>query len=100
MDEVAERLRGVADGLAEAGRRAEAASREVVARDFGADSGGMPGRIGERLHSHLAAVLQARSREVADAARRVEALADEVSLSAHALADTDADVARRIRREG
>jgi len=43
----------------------------VPAGHFGADEGGMPGRVGRQLHAHWEAALSARAREAAEVAARV-----------------------------
>ncbi|MFG1605524.1 type VII secretion target [Actinoplanes sp. NPDC049265] len=71
---------------------------ETSAAAFGADAGGVPGRVGRSLHAHWAAVLAARAREAADAAARLTDLADSVRTTQHDYTDTDDSAAHQFRR--
>ncbi len=66
---------------------------------FGADSGGLPGRLGRALHERCAAVLAARAREAADTAGRIGALGEALRTTSLRYAETDDRAASRLRRE-
>ncbi len=66
---------------------------------LGADSAGLPGRLGRALHERCAAVLAARAREAADTASRVGALSDALRTTSQRYADSDDRAASRLRRE-
>jgi hypothetical protein len=102
MDKLAESLESAADALTTVDRSLPAHASSPGAFGafgaYGAQDAGMPGRLGRRLHERWVAVLAARSREAADAAARLTELAAEVRLTAKGYAETDDEVARRIRR--
>lgn len=92
----------MADSLAAAADRLTIVDRSVPglalpAGAFGADEAGVPGRVGRELHAHWDAVLQARAREAAAAAARLEDLASSVRVTAQRYAETDAAAADRFR---
>ena len=71
---------------------------EGSAAAFGADGGGVPGRVGHVLHAHWSAVLAARAREAADTAARLTDLADSVRRTRRDYTDADESAARGIER--
>jgi hypothetical protein len=71
---------------------------EASPGSFGADGGGVPGQVGRALHAHWVAVLTARAREAADAAARLDDLADSVRATKRDYSDTDESAARHIHR--
>jgi hypothetical protein len=73
-------------------------SHEGSPAGFGGDGGGVPGRVGRRLHAHWVAVLAARAREAADAAARLTDMADSVRTTQRDYTDSDESAARQIRR--
>lgn len=97
METLADRLDAAADALATVDRTVPGLA--VSAHAFGADDAGVPGRLGRRLHAHWEAVLDARAREAADAAGRLSELAGALRAAEQTYAETDAGVARRVRRE-
>jgi hypothetical protein len=66
---------------------------------FGADSGGLPGRLGQALHERCSAVLAARAREAADTASRVDVFREALRTTSQRYAETDDRAASRLRRE-
>jgi hypothetical protein len=66
---------------------------------LGADSGGLPGRLGRALHERCAAVLAARAREAADTASRVGALREALRTTSQRYAESDDRAAARLRPE-
>ena len=68
------------------------------AEAFGADAGGVPGRVGRSLHAHWSAVLAARAREAADAAARLTDLAGSVELTQRDYTHSDESAAQGIKR--
>jgi hypothetical protein len=97
MDDLARRLESAADALTTVDRSIPAL--EVPAGAFGATDVGVPGRIGRRLHAHWRAVLEARSREAAEAATRLADMAQALRATQRGYADADEAVARRVERE-
>jgi len=71
---------------------------EVAAQSFGADNGGLPGRLGRRAHAHWTAVIAARTHEAADALERLTDVAQSLRITARSYAETDDAVARRLER--
>jgi hypothetical protein len=97
MDHLADRLDDAAEQLTTVDRKMPALT--VPAGAFGADDGGLPGRLGHELHAHWTAVLRARSREAATAAAKLTETARSVRTSRQAYTETDELVGRRLRRE-
>jgi hypothetical protein len=60
---------------------------------------GLPARIGQALHDHWEAVLDARSREASVAAARVAEMARSVRATRREYVETDEAVERRFTRE-
>lgn len=73
-------------------------SLESSAAAFGAEGGGVPGRVGRILHAHWSAVLAARAREAADTAARLTDLADSVRRTHRDYADADESAAQVVKR--
>jgi hypothetical protein len=80
-------LRHTATALAEAGTRMH--RHDPGARAFGGDGPGRLGDLGRALHQQFQAALDARGREVAAHAARVEDLADGLVRSAGGYSDVD-----------
>ena len=97
MDELAERLDEAAGALTSVDRGLPALS--VPPESFGAGATGAPGRLGQELHAHWAAVLDARSREATTAASRLSEVAESVRITRRQYAETDETVQRRLMRE-
>lgn len=97
MDHLADRLDHAADTLSTIDRRLPTLA--IDARALAADDAGLPGRTGRDLHTHWAAVLEARSREAAALAARLAEAADAVRTTARHYAATDDAAARRLFRE-
>ena len=91
---LADDLVTAADALATVDRRVP--DLAVPPGHFGADEGGVPGRVGRQLHAHWDAVLSARAREAGDAAARLQDLASSVRVTARRYTETDEDAARRL----
>ncbi|GAA2491987.1 type VII secretion target [Winogradskya humida] len=98
MTGIADRLEAAADSLT--GVERELPLLATSPGSFGADSEGLPGRVGGQLHALWASALAARSREAADAAQQLTRLAVEVRAAAKAYTETDDEAGRRIRRSG
>ncbi|OJF13885.1 type VII secretion target [Couchioplanes caeruleus] len=96
MEQLAEDLEAAADGLTTVDRSLSAYAASPGS--FGADEAGVPGRLGRQLHDHWRAVLGARSREAADASKRLLDIAADVRITAQTYGETDDETARRIRR--
>ncbi|MEV4703635.1 type VII secretion target [Actinoplanes sp. NPDC049316] len=96
MEQLAERLESAADALTTVDRSLPAHAASSGA--FGASDEGVPGRVGRQLHDRWAAVLAARAREAAEAAKDLTDLAADVRLTAKTYAETDDETARRVRR--
>ncbi len=97
MDHLADELDRAADTFTTVDRRLPVLA--VAAGAFGADDAGLPGRLGRDLHAHWTAVLDARSREVADAAHRLSELAGSIRVTRRRYRETDEAVRDRFRRE-
>ena len=91
---LADDLVTAADVLATVDRRVP--DLAVPATHFGADEGGIPGRVGRQLHAHWEAALSARAREAGEVAARLQDLASSVRETARRYAETDEDAARRL----
>ncbi|GGK96604.1 type VII secretion target [Mangrovihabitans endophyticus] len=98
MEMLAGQLDATADQLAAVGRTLPGLIPPAAA--FGADSSGLPGRVGRRLHDHYGAVLAARAGEATDVAERMTDLATAVRETQRDYEATDEAVGRRIEREG
>jgi hypothetical protein len=96
MEKLAERLESAADALTTVDRSLSVHTASPGA--FAAGDEGVPGRVGKQLHDRWAAVLAARAREAAEAAKGLTALAADVRLTAKTYAETDDETARRVRR--
>ena len=96
-DEMAERLREAAATLSTVDRGL--AAFVPASGAFGADSAGLPARIGRELHAHWEAALGARAREVADTADRLTGMAESVRAAAGDYDLTDVTAAHRIERD-
>lgn len=86
--------------LSPAGREGAAGappSAELAARRQ--DAPGLPGRVGQALHDHWIAVLEARSREASVAAARLAEMARSVRATRRQYAETDEAVERRFTQE-
>ncbi|HET9517910.1 MAG TPA: type VII secretion target [Actinoplanes sp.] len=68
-------------------------------RAFGAEAGGLPGRLGRDLHDAWVAALAARAGEAVDTAARLHELGEAVRLTARRYAESDDRAASRLRRE-
>jgi hypothetical protein len=97
VDSLTGRLDDVAQTLSDTRRTLLAVRPAAVA--LGADTGGLPGRLGRALHDRWLAVLAARAREAADTAGRVGELGEALHTTAQRYAETDDLAARRLRRE-
>jgi hypothetical protein len=97
MEHLADRLDNAADILTMVDRSVPGLG--VPSSAFAADEAGLPGRIGRELVTHWTAVLDARSREAADAATRLTGLARSLRATSRDYADTDGEVARRVERK-
>ena len=99
MEQLADRLEQAADRMTTVDRRMPA--HAVTATAFGAQAagGGLPGRLGHELFEHWTAVLEARSREAADAATRLAGTARSVRETLRHYGETDDAVRRRLTRE-
>ena len=99
MEQLADRLERAADAMTTVDRRMP--SHVVSAAAFGAQEsgGGLPGRLGYELHARWVAVLDARSREAADAAARLAGTAQSVRSTLRHYGETDDLVRRRLTRE-
>ncbi|MEV6631381.1 hypothetical protein AB0M54_11585 [Actinoplanes sp. NPDC051470] len=97
-DSVATNLSAAASTLSTVDRRLPLL--EGSASAFGGDGGGLPGRLGRRLHAHWSAVLEARAREAADTAARLAELAESVRVTQRDYVESDESAARRIKRAG
>jgi hypothetical protein len=97
MDDLTGRLGDVAAALTDTER---ALLRiEPVAAHLGADTAGLPGRIGRALQDRWSGTLAARAREAADTARRVDELSDARHTTTRGYGDTDDLAAYRLLRE-
>ncbi|WIM96825.1 type VII secretion target [Actinoplanes oblitus] len=96
MDQLADHIDRAAETLATMDRRVPGLLPAAAA--FGADDAGRPGRVGQRLHQELGAVLRARADEAAGLARRLSDLSDAVRSSARDYAETDTAVQHRFLR--
>jgi hypothetical protein len=97
VDGLPDRLDDVAATLTDTRRMLLAGSPSGAV--LGADTGGLPGRLGRALHDRWVAVLAARAREAADTAGRVGELGEAVRTTIQRYAETDDLAARRLRRE-
>jgi hypothetical protein len=91
---LADRLSAVADLLTTVDRTLPGLA--LPAATFGADEGGVPGRVGRRLQAHWSAVLAARAEEAADTAAGLADLATSVRATTRQYAETDESAARRL----
>ena len=91
---LADDLVTAADVLATVDRRVP--DLAVPPAHFGADEGGIPGRVGRQLHAHWEAALSARAGEAGKVAARLQDLASSVRVTARRYAETDEDAARRL----
>jgi hypothetical protein len=96
VDRLADRLDDVAATLGDTRRTLLAVQPSAAA--LGADTGGLPGRVGRALHDRWVAVLAARAREAADTAGRVGELGEALRTTTQRYAETDDLAARRLRR--
>jgi hypothetical protein len=97
MDDLADRLDRAADTLATVDRRLPVLA--VAPAALAAYDAGLPGRLGRDLHTHWAAVLDARSREAAQLGSRLSEVAGAVRATRRAYAETDKSAASRLTRE-
>lgn len=97
MEDLADRLERAADALSTMDRRMPVL--DIPADMVGADGAGTPGRLGREVRAHWTAVLAARSREAAEVADRLAAIAVSVRRTARQYAETDEAARRRISRE-
>jgi hypothetical protein len=98
MERLTDRLHTAADALATVGRSVPVFT--VPPGAFAADDGGLPGRVGRRLHTHWSAALAARAREAADASARLTELATALRITEREYTEADRAVGRRIERTG
>jgi hypothetical protein len=97
VDSLAGRLDDAAASLTAAER--SLLSDPPSAAVFGADTGGVPGRLGRALHEQWAAVLTARAREAAATAARLTELGQAVHDTVERYEWTDDLARRRLHRE-
>jgi hypothetical protein len=97
MDHVTERLDRAIDMLSMIDRERPALT--VPAAALGAGEAGLPGRLGQELHAHWVAVLDARAREAAATAAKLAEIAGSVRAARDHYTATDETVAARLRRE-
>ena len=96
MEQMIDRLHAAADVLATVERVVP--TLEIPAGAFGADTAGVPGRLGRRLHAHWSAVLSARAQEAAATAIRLTELAAALRETQRQYAQTDSAVGHHIER--
>jgi hypothetical protein len=106
MDDVADRLDQAADALTSLSREVPTlavapgvfAAAPAPARGGVPNSGAGPGLIGQALHDHYRAVLEARAHEASAAGIRLAEMARSVRAARRQYAETDEAVERRFRR--
>jgi hypothetical protein len=98
MEKLAEQLESAADALTTVSRSVP--DLVAPAGAFGADdAGGLPGRLGRRLHTHWESVLTARADEATAAGARLSEMARALRTTKRGYAEADESVARRVARE-